>query len=394
MMLPVRFNVRGSILPICLVSGILSPGGSALGFELLEYHLLHGVDTASQSPLVFNTSALAPEGSRFTFAELVRFAEVKSKRQTGDQSSEVKSEVSDTVRAVEFLAGGGGISFGGGVNHSSQEQKTTTDQGGNFLETPLLETFKRTEVRGKIGFDLSKDFRLGAVVRYKIIDVDVLGNLFFPSDERTKYSGSLLGAGASAQFNTESAGFAFQYVSPIQGKVEILGEDKVTSEPGLISACGHVSAAQSFAGGGCYIMPQYSKDELRERTTGPNPDNNTQMSPRGVSPEQDFFLSRVVVLGVSAGFTAALSAKLTAFLEDRIEVSDPNTLPGDVDDPGEVLKGYRGRLSFAYRTKDFFVEFGGDTVSREREERDAASGDTDLLTGFEYNLFGYLGLTF
>ncbi len=379
----------GSTLPFSA-----QPALATGGVETFEFRLLHAVDTLGLSPFVFNVTSLNPEGNTFGFAESVRNTTQLTTDTSDGASVETKTEISETTRAATFLAGGKGITFGGGVNHGSQEHKTTSDLSDSFSDTPLLETFKRTSLHAKVSLELSQDFRLGAVVRYKILDADVLGNLFMPLDERTKYSGTLLGAGGGAQFTTQSAAIAVQYLSPLQGKVGLLGEDKVTSETGFISGCAHIKFLGDSAAGGCYLLPQHTTDELREDTTGPNPDNGTTLSPKGVHTEHDYFLSSVIVAGFSAGFNKSMAVKVSGSLEDYVQVSNPTTDPGEIESQDDPYTGYRGRVSFQFFTKTVFAEIGGDYATRERRQEDDNSSDVRTLKTEEFNFFGLLGLSF
>ena len=101
-----------------------------------------------------------------------------------------------------------------------------------------------TEGPGKFSLELTNDLRVDRLVPHRRLEADMLGNFFMPLDERTKYKGSLIGAGAGIQLNGKSASIALKYLSAMEGKVSILGEDKIVSQPGLLSLCGHVNACR------------------------------------------------------------------------------------------------------------------------------------------------------
>lgn len=387
-------------VPLLWVGGFFSiessPAALAFGLDSLEWNQLHATDTFFPSnPYAYHSSTLNPDGSTFSFAEHVRSSDLQSAFTTGDEPAEAQTEITNTTRALEFLIGGGDMSFGGGINHSLQEFRTTSSLFGGFEETPLLEVFKRTELRGKVGLGLSRDFRIGGIVRYRILDFDVLGSLNMPLDERTKYSGSVFGVGGSAQFNTESASIAVQYLSPLQGKVELLGESKSTSEGGMLNVCGHIKAFSNSAFGGCYFLPQYAQDELRERTTGPNTDNQTQITVKGVSPEVDVFLHSMFGAGIVFGLSQKGFVRVSGFSETYVELTDPEADFSEFEAEGNeeaLYEGYRLRVSGILEANNIYGELGAGYAQRQRTiERNNTTEDLKVT---EYNFFGQLGIQF
>lgn len=308
------------------------------------------------------------------------------------QPSTTEHNVLETHRGLEFMtAASGGLSVGAGAHYATTDTKSTNEASFAFRENELLESITRLEGRGKASLELTKDLRLGAIVRYRHLESDVLGSFFLPNDERTKYSGGLIGAGAGAQFNASSARLAVQYLSPLQGKVGIHGENKVTSDPGRLSACGHFDIGEGAAGG-CYFIEQYAKDELREPSTGPNPANQTPMSPLGVRVDQRLYLRSTAAVGLSFG--ARTQFKATGFLENYEATNDPSdSTLGDAA-PENIVTGYRARLSFGFSSDKVFAELGGDGAWRSHKREQQNNGQIDEADLTEYNIYGTIGIGF
>jgi hypothetical protein len=291
------------------------------------------------------------------------------------------------------LGGAGGLIYGIGINHSTLEHQSKSDASGNFAESALLETFKRTEGRAKFGLELTKDLRAGALLRYRYIESDVLGNFFMTPNERTKYSGSLMGAGVGAQFNAQSASLAVQYLSPLEGKVSILGEDKIVSEPGLLSVCGHLDAFSALSFGACYLMAQHTKDELRAPSTGPNPANQTRVAPKGVHPDRIIHLVGASIAGFDVKAGSLMTLRTTVALEEYERVTDTSEIPKGKSDAANRLDGYRVRLGLVFAKGNVSAEIGADGAQRQKTFENENSG-SEKFGAQELNVFGTLGIGF
>lgn len=386
-------SVRSVIHCTASLLALLSWSRAAFAADLLEYHLLQGTDTVGDHPLTFNIAGLNPKKSGFVFAEHVRSRAMKFKQDTTGTTVTSTTEAEETLRGAEWSASsGGGLIFGAGLNHSSLEYRTKSEVNNFYQRNPLLENLRRTEGRGKFGIELTHDLRCGAIARYRYIEADVLGSFNLPQNERTTYSGGLFGAGAGAQFNAKSASLALQYLTPMEGKVSFQGEDKVTSEAGIVSACGHLKAFANTAIGSCYLMVLHGKDELRANSTGPNRENPQSMSPKGVQPERNTYELNTALLGISAGVGSSLEFKGTGFLENYVYLRNAgSTITDPKDNP---FQGYRVRLSLAYDKGPVFAELGADGASRKKTLEPQNNGQIDFIETREYNFFGTLGLGF
>jgi len=380
---------------ICVVFGIglMSPGSHALAMESLEYHLLQGTDTVGNHPLTFNIAGLSTKKTGFVFVENVRTRQIKFKQDTTGTPVTSKTDAEETTRGVEFMtAGGGGLIFGAGVNHSSLDYRSTTEANQFYKLVPLTESLRRTEGRAKFGIELTDDFRFGAIARYRYIEADVLGSFNLPLDERTRYSGGLFGAGAGAQFNAKTASIALQYLTPMEGKVSIQGEDKVTAEASAISVSGHFKPFSNTAIGGSYLSTLYGKDELRANTTGPNRENPQSISPKGVQPERNVYRTNTAALGVAFGVGGSMEFKTTFFLESYVYLRNAGS---NIDEPKDnPLQGQRARMSLAYDKGSVFVELGADGALRQKTLEAQNNGQVDSIESSEYSFFGTLGLGF
>ena len=378
---------------VALGIGLMSCNPHAFAMESIEYHALQGTDTVGNHPLTFNIAGLNAKSGGFVFAEHVRNREIGFKLDTRGTPVASKTDAEETIRGVEFMtSGGGGLIFGAGLNHSSLEYSTTSEVNQFFDRVPLTETLRRTEGRAKFGIELTDDFRFGAIARYRYIYADVLGSFNLPLNERTRYSGGLFGAGAGAQFNAKTASLALQYLSPVEGKVSIQGEDKVTSEPGAISVSGHFKPFSNTAIGGSYLSALHGKDELRANTTGPNPENPQSISPKGVQPERNVYRTNTAALGVAFGVGRSLEFKTTFFLGCYVYLRNAGS---NLDEPKDnPFQGHRARMSLAYDKGSVFVELGADGALREKTLDPQNNGQVDSIASKEYNFFGTLGLGF
>jgi|GEM_PF-5959539 len=360
------------------VTTVCAPARALAYASPFESYFTHATDGGSPSVFLANPAAFLPSGYALGVGESIRSFEAKSKRTASARETNVSSKRRDFVHGVGFLfAPTGGFGLGITAKQHVEEQRSTNDNS-QYRNNPAEERWLRREAQARFALEFTKNFRMGAQFRYQTIHADVLGSFNLDSDEKSSYKGTLYGAGVGAQLTFDTGGFGLVYNTPLRGKVTIQSESKVTTDPGALQVNGYWWASPTLGLGAGYTRAFHEKDELAEPTTGPNPDNQTQISLLGLSPEARFLALQTVSVGLEVRFAQKIGLRLTPMYEQgeyvRSTAADPEV--GEKDNAKNVAKGYHGRAAILLYDKAFELQVGVDYVPRKHSISNTEQTDT------------------
>jgi hypothetical protein len=367
----------------------------ALPFEWGIYHAAEGnAAQPSASLFTLNPAATISKGASFGLAETIQVHEIELEevRDTANTKGKV-NKLNLRHAAGLMFSGGGGLNFGFHGRLYNDSLYGNYENGGQYSFLKNEERLQRKEGSAKIVMEFNKNLRIAAMFRYQNIRSDLIGSVFVAPEDRSNYKGSLYGGNVGAQFAFDAGGIGAVYVMPLRGKVKISGESKVTTSAGMVLLNGYYDPIKELRLGVSYSKVLNEKDELAVLTSGPNPQNNAQISLLGISPERRFYYTHILGLGGNVKLGSDIGVKTTLFIEEGEYLLANDTLPGEKDNERNKSRNYRGRVSFGLVEKSFDVQVGLDYSIRKKDVDLSENNDfLNKVSSQEVNSFVSLSL--
>lgn len=292
----------------------------------------------------------------------------------------------DTIVKSKVEADGLGLKFGtdlGGDSSLSlivrriwqKNQTTRTD-----LEDPVIELQRFDSVEGRFSFELSSQFSLGIGLRFAEVENVVYGAFFLDESQRTRYKSSLSGfsAGASGVLG-DILTLTAAYLWPMRGKTEVISEEKLVKEPGIVELGVASLDSGSWGLSGVFRRWIHERDERAEQTTLASGDRSIDI--RGLDPNRFYFPHEELGVGFWYGLGKDIALLIGVTQETSIYIFDSTSIPeSDSSDKFSFLRyhaglsGRRDNLQFglgakiASYSKEIETNSQGDTTEFESDE--------------------------
>lgn len=359
----------------------------------LENGLLLATDAAGSHLFLMNPGTSLPKDFTFGLAQLNSTATPSFIR--NPDGTETKTRTRMNAQGIAILAPfGSGLAAGLGAEFSRQEARST-NSNSNYRILPVEEQKIRRTLTGRVVFEFTPAFQVGAQFRYQSVNADLLGSFSADPADRTSYKGALFGGGAGGVYRMGSGALALSYFTPLRGKVTVTGESKVTSEPGMILVQAHLESSKALRFGVSYATWTYEKDELTKISTSPSLIRRTNIFLYGVSPEASLYTTKSLGLGAESKWGEALIGRISLF-RDTLEFVVPEGIPGAVaqgSTSSRVFTGYHARSALALAQGPFETSFGVSYAQR-KNTRAGDNGTSEDYKGEDLGTFATVRLNF
>jgi hypothetical protein len=261
---------------------------------------------------------------------------------------------------------GAGAALGVNVTQTWAELNSSSTNGN----ARPRELFATQTLAGRLLIDLTPDVRAGLFMRHQSQEARVTGN--FNTEESIVYKGSLMGysAGLAAQVNSQF-GLAAQWTPPMRGKSNIIGEERLLSEPGLAGLA--VQGGPDDRRWGAYWHRWIHKRDDRADNTSTGGANNRPIVLSGM--DFDSFLFPVWQLGLGGDMSVRpnLALGLTLVREQGEFIFNADQVPGDNPD-GQRVSFWRVRSTIRLTNGKVNVTAGLGLWQREASLSGAQAG--------------------
>lgn len=294
--------------------------------------------------------------------------------------------------ASKDLAIGGQLPLGGAAvgYHFNKNTRTVTAKNEQRGNRSIKEEFSTKEQKVKFVVDLTPEFRAAFGFRFQSLDFDVLGSHNLSNEDHTRFSGNRTGYSLGFFYQIKSMGIGLYTNPPLRGKVTIVGEQKIISDPGSDGLEFILDASERLKIKLAVNRWLYKKDDRDDDATSPIDQRGILL--RGLDIDQYFRKTQSISLGSEFFLTNVIALKASITAQQGVFLFDQNILPNKNEDLETKLdyKIFRGGVSL--RAKEFLAEFMLTQSSRESDLIRVRRGDVNLnsLGNYESKLTSVL----
>lgn len=355
----------------------------------VEHILSMPTDTVGLHPFMNNPAVYAPKNIVVSFVESKRLNEVtmntygNNPRKIVGKTDEHNYALNVTTRLASA------VTFGIQGEYSKLTDKSTSDTSNMYANTPAVEELTQRSTTARFAIDLVQNARMGVMFRYTSFNADVIGNFGIQQDDETSYKGTMSSLGGGAWLNSNQLAFAVAYLLPARGKATLLGEDRVVTEPGLVSANVHYELSKEVRFGLGIEKWMYEKDEMSETV---QVDENRQVSLNGLNTDRDLYVHETVLFGMDYMMTAVFGLRAGILIQQW----EFNTTQADLKsnpNKSNQFQAIRPRLALAILHKDAVVVLGGEYMQRKIDKSSDDRNPFDIKTK-DLSFFGSVALNF
>ena len=356
---------------------------AAWGYSLLlGTRLDHGVDSYGWHGFHTNPALFKPE--QFV-VQLLSYRVRSSTTYTEESGNNSFDETADRTEA--YLAASGMADLGGGLWLGFQVEQLDLEMSSireDVNDTVIPERADSQFAALKAAVELSELVAVGFTLKFLKVEHAVVGSFGVdPATSTTTFSTSMFGSGGGLSVNNGKFAFSAAYFPAMKGKADVLGEEKIITDPGASDLGLGFTIKETIRAGLRYRRWIYKDDDRSDGTTL-NDNNQTQVNLYGVhrrmtniAPLTSLTLGAGIPLGKDINIMASLTRDTMTW------VVDPTTnLPGEnEDDPSDtrttikaLLVIDRAKLSFSIGTSlsngtsDFSESSNNRNVTRKWDE--------------------------
>ncbi len=299
------------------------------------------------------TLTLNPASTKSSTAGLDMIGGRKSRKTVLSQENNLSSTTANSQKDFIGLAGQSplpdGLSLGGYHYRSFKKNELSSTDRSN----KPVEAFSEYHTGARVTLDLTNNMRLGVSLRHIQIHNSILGS--FNADSTTNIKGSMTGLGSGLAFDLEKAHISLVYYQPMQGKTEILHEEKRLVKPGLVQASGNLYAHKQFSLGLAITRYFYRRDDLAQETTADDA-QQTSIDLRGLDPDRFIFPYQKISLGFSLALNDSIQTLLGITQNYVQAITSPTALPDANNDTNPSYRYYQIKLGLAMHKKNLYLE--------------------------------------
>jgi hypothetical protein len=332
---------------------------------------------AHQQVWLLNPAAFSEKNHRLGFlvGRAFRHTSLKDQNQNETESNSKQ----DSLGASGHLPLPDGLSVG--ASHDRHFEEITSSRTDRNRE--VRETYAQQNTRARLTLDLASQMKLGLVFRHLQYHHTILGS--FDTQTVTRVKGSLTGLGAGLNFDFTKFAVSLVYLQPMQGKTEILREEKRLVEPGMAQVGANVSPNEKISVGASISRYFYRRDDLAEATTADDT-NQTPIDLRGVDPSKYLFPFQDIGAGLNLKAGERVNLALVLGQTYLQAIDDVATLPDPNNESTERFTVNYFKLGVRFSNEKFRFGFTGQYRKFARSFTNTAFISDTTLTQTERSL--------
>lgn len=354
----------------------------------IENVMSMATDSTGAQVFVLNPAIYVPKSFSLSYGQSLRLNDVKL-QSYGDTPFTIRGKTDERIYSLNISGKmANSVTFGLQLDYNKRLDGTNLDTSGRYASTPAPESMTKKSVSGRFAIDLVQNLRVGVVFKYSHLNSTVIGNFGFAQDETTSFHGTMTTLGAGAWLNSEQLGFAAMYLLPERGKVNLLGEDRVITEPGIIMANMHYELSKEFKFGLGLQKDMYEKDEMSETVKI----DESWISLNGLNPDRDIYLLQSVFFGADYLMTSLVQLRMSVGVEQWEYNTNQANLKSHPNKSNQ-FQCVRPRLAINILHKDAIVSVGAEYAQRKLDKSGEDNSPFKLST-VDTSLFGSFALNF
>jgi hypothetical protein len=307
--------VTGAAGGLCALALGAGQARGEMAEELLE--LATAGDAGHLYPL--NPAHLRPKGAQ-AGALLLDHTRTTVLDHGSTGGEKITSDVKDDYEAgaaLVDLGAGAGIE----LSHTIDFHSVTTALDGRRNVSDKAEVAKIQHSEARLVVELTNELKAAIDVRFLHKDMTVYGEPFLRDGQTTHYVESLTGYGAGFAYDGKGFGLGWTLFPPLRGSTQVVGQQMIVIEPGLVSIDGWLKPQANLTVGVVGTEYFHDRDDLAAGSTAP--DNTTTISLYGLDPDQYVLPEQLVMLGADYELSKQTVGRLSVAQEtDKLDFAD------------------------------------------------------------------------
>lgn len=362
-------------------------GATAAYGESAELSLFLPTDTAGNQLFSLNPAAFLPKGGAAGYADVFHSTKITHQRTSDNDNQKFTSESESETRALGFVNRvGTGVGLGLFATYERERLDSKSEFSNMYNDAPADEYFTKKTVSGMFNIEFAQGMRVGINYRQIFILNKVIGSFGVQRGDAETVKGSLSGMTIGGFLGSGAMGFGLFYRLAPRGKVHVAGEDKISSEPGIISASMHYDFTKEFRFGLSIFKWMNEKDELAAETTN---GRDQTFFMRGLSRESTLFPTESAAVGGDYTFTSNVVGRFGISYEQNQFSADATKISTQEK---RAANSMRARLGLQFSNAAVTILAGGDYAPRKYSATENQTKVTHSAT--DLNGFGSIAFNF
>lgn len=345
-------------------------------------------DNAGPHLFMLNPAVHLPKAAEVAYSDAYRLTVTKTRRDGANELREIKNEIENDARSIGFMNRvGGGVGLGVIAGYDRMRVNTKDDTSFLYNDEYADESSVKKSVSVLFNMEITQGMRFGVSYRHVIVKNHIIGSTSAARSNNVEMKGSLSGLTVGGYLGSGQLAFGLFYRLPARGKVDVLGEDKISSEEGLIGAGVQYDLSKEFRLGLSLLKWMYERDELAGTTTNMR-EQTIRMN--GLSTEANLRTTESIFVGADYSLTSTVTGRFALGYEQMLFIDDATTISSDESKRNFYTPRARGGLQLG--NANFSLYLGADYVQRKNSRTENNVAISHKAT--EYTAVGALSINF
>lgn len=334
---------------------------SAAFGQLLESPFTIGAGSGANHGFALNPAVFPPAAGTGAGSVQTDFGARRSFDESTISSGGDTREVQTSRTKIEAYGVAAQTDLGAGATAGLTIQREYTDAISENLTSGSRpqDLMHKDYLGAKLVIDLTTEVKVGLLLRLQTVSATVVG-AFTSQRNSFTYNGSLLGYGAGVNFSSGLLSVGAAYLPILRGKAEIMGEEKIVTEPGY--ALGEFSyGKEPWNVSAQYQRCIHKRDDRAQPTTNAA---DQGVSVMGVDIDHNLLCDFSYGLSVRSSINPQLYWQAGLMQENGQFIFNPDDIPEEEGSAPKV-QNYRLRAAVGYQISPrLHFEIGGGLMNR------------------------------